>query len=117
MFRGRIHLIVRRKLEPDSAICTVSSEGVLSVNAEVKAIRVTHEGSGTWSQLADRTISLSRFDGTHTHVLLLNPLWGGSDSLPLYTISGPFMETEGEVIAMDMSTLDGARVDVTIVEE
>ena len=101
--------------EADSAHCSIV-DGVLLVDQEVAAAQVVLEGEVDWTSLADHTTSRSRFEGGRTYVLILGDRNMDVNPWLRYTFSGPFLQTEGEVIAIDMSTVDGAWVDVTIEE-
>ncbi len=65
----------------------------------------------------DKGPTHSRFDGVYTHLFLIGTVFCATPpSLPI-PFYGQFARGGGRVVAVDMSTRDGARVDVMIVEE
>jgi hypothetical protein len=108
-------------LQPGSAVCTISN-GRLSVDRLVHAVLLVIEGDADWSPLRVDLGIVGRFDGDHTYLRIhdlrayvLDEL-GNYEIFPL-SFDGPFLQTDGEVVAIDMSTVDGARIDVVTVRD
>lgn len=100
----------------DSAICT-HNDGMVSVDQPVQAAQFIIVGEAQWGVRQYGLEALSHFDGFDTRVLVYKPSVWDADSANWATFSGSFFWTNGEIRKIDMSTVDGARVDVRIVRE
>jgi hypothetical protein len=100
----------------DSAVCTIN-DGLLSVDKTVHAAQFVIVGDAQWQLRQYGLEALSHFDGFETRVLVYSTSVWDTDPTDWITFSGSIFWTDGSIRKIDMSTVDGARVDVTIVEE
>ncbi|MCK4372126.1 MAG: hypothetical protein KAW61_03220 [candidate division Zixibacteria bacterium] len=96
------------ELKFDSAVCTIA-DGLLSVNKPVQAAQVVLEGEAFHKLLLDGWVTLYHFEDSTTRILVYDPTPALSR-----TFSGEFLKVYGKVKSVDLSTPEGAWVDVTI---